>query len=311
MLGIALSLVSAFWFASSNVLIRRGVSVASPGQGIFVTVVLGAVLFLVFALATGQIFRAGELAPIAYAWLAGAGISHFIVGRYGAYRSIQAMGANRLAPLQALSIPYSVGVAVLLLDEVVTPLMAVGITLIIVGPFVMVQRRRNSANPATAAPAASAPTPATGSRDFTPKLAEGYLWGAVSALGFGTSPLFIRAAIHDVPIGIFGGFVSYLAATALLLVLMSPLKRVQEMRSLDKPSLRFFLGAGTAVFLAQLFRYIALGVAPVSIVTPLLRMGDVFTVILSWIVNRRLESFSGRVILGVVISVSGAMLLAF
>lgn len=301
MLGIALSLLSAFSFAMNNVLIRRGVTAASPAQGIFVTVWLGVPLFLIAALATGHLSRAGELSWLAYVWLAAAGIVHFIIGRYGNYRSIQAMGANRVAPVQSLSIPYSVAVAVILFDETVTLLMAIGIALIIVGPLIMVQRRR-AAVAVGAAPASS--------QTFAPKLAEGYLWGAISSLSYGTSPLFIKAAIEDIPVSMFGGFVSYLAAGLVLLFIMSPVKRAQHLRSINGMSFRFFLAGGTSVFFAQLFRYAALAVAPVSIVTPLLRMGDVFTLFLSFFMNRRMESFGPRVVGGILISVAGALLLA-
>jgi len=72
---------------------------------------------------------------------------------------------------------------------------------------------------------------------------------------------------------------------------------------------RLFLGAGLFVFLAQMFRFIALSMAPVAVVTPLQRAGIIFTLILSWILNRRLEYINWKVVLGILISVSGSVTL--
>ena len=49
--------------------------------------------------------------------------------------------------------------------------------------------------------------------------AEGYFFGILGATAYGTSPIFIRAALVDNGLGVFGGLVSYSAA-AVILVLM-------------------------------------------------------------------------------------------
>lgn len=74
-------------------------------------------------------------------------------------------------------------------------------------------------------------------------------------------------------------------------------------------TIRLFLGAGFSVFLAQMFRFIALSLAPVAVVTTLGRAGSVFTLGLSWLLNRDLEQITARVVIGVGFSVSGAVLL--
>ena len=62
-------------------------------------------------------------------------------------------------------------------------------------------------------------------------------------------------------------------------------------------------------FLANLFRFMALAIAPVSIVVPLLRISNVFSLFFSFLLNRSMESFDPRVILGIVVSGVGAALL--
>ena len=74
-------------------------------------------------------------------------------------------------------------------------------------------------------------------------------------------------------------------------------------------TVRLFLGAGFFVFAAQMFRFIALSLAPVAVITPLMRTGAVFTLGLSWAINRHLEKITWRVVAGILVSVAGAVVL--
>ena len=59
----------------------------------------------------------------------------------------------------------------------------------------------------------------------------------------------------------------------------------------------------------QLLRFFALKYSPVSVVQPLLGTVVVFTLIFSWIVNRRIDIFNYRVIAGMAIVVTGVFLI--
>ena len=61
--------------------------------------------------------------------------------------------------------------------------------------------------------------------------------------------------------------------------------------------------------MAQLFRFMALSVAPVVIVVPLLRAGGVLVVPMSYLINRKIESFEPRVMAAIALSLAGAILL--
>ena len=73
--------------------------------------------------------------------------------------------------------------------------------------------------------------------------------------------------------------------------------------------MRLFGGAGLSVFMAQLLRFFSLALADVTIVDPLMRTVGVFTLILSYLVNRRLEHITLGVVLGVLVSFAGSALL--
>ena len=321
MLGALFAVLSALSFGFSTIAARRGVVGSSASYGLYITVIMGVPLFVVAAAATGQLLDTFDLSLEALGMLSAAGVLHFLIGRYCNYRCIDAIGSNRSQPLQATNTLYSVVVAVLVLGENVTPLMFVGILLLMVGPLVMIERRRqpqpapteSGASPvATPASSQAAPSdaPARPNAATAPRYAEGYLYGLLSAAAYGTSPVMIRYALEDTGLGVAGGMVAYIAAASVLVASLALPGRIRDLSGFNLKIISFFLASAVAVFLAQLFRFAALAIAPVSVVTPLTRLGVVFTPFLAFIFNRNLESFSPRVLAGIAISGIGALLLA-
>ena len=300
MLGVFFVLISTFSFSVNSVLARRGLASAAASAGAFVTVMIGVPMFLVAALVTGQLFHAGDVPWAGYVQLAAAGIVHFGLGRYCNYRAVSAIGATRTSPVQALAVPYAVFIAFIFLGETINVAMAAGIGLMLVGPAIMVERRA-----VPVIEGASDTQPA-----FELRQAEGYLFAALSVGFYGTSPILIRAALAgNTDLAVFGGLVAYAAAAAALLAtLVIPVRR-ELIGAMRFSSVRLFLGAGFFVFAAQMFRFIALSLAPVAIVTPLMRTGAVFTLALSWAINRHLEKITWQVVAGIFISIGGTLLL--
>ena len=121
---------------------------------------LGVPFGLIAVLVTGQILRFGEVSPMGYLLLFGAGLVHFVIGRYCNYRAIGAIGASRSSPLQAFATPYSILMAVILLDEVVTPLMLVAIGFVLLAPAVMIERHPRTPAPAVVSNSETGDAPA-------------------------------------------------------------------------------------------------------------------------------------------------------
>jgi drug/metabolite transporter (DMT)-like permease len=309
MLGVALAIISSISFSLNSVMARRGLARATASAGAFVTVLLGVPLFLGASLVSGQLFNAGDIPLRGYLLLSAAGLLHFGVGRYFNYRAAAAIGATRAGSVQALTVPYAILIAFVFLGETISAIMGFGILLIIVGPTIMVQRVSKS-------PGRTPPPPSGGPATeqapaFQLRQVEGYLSAFATIGAYGTSPILIRAAVGNVDgVAIFGGLIAYSAAAAVLVATLVHPARRGLISAMHPSTVRLFLSAGTFVFLAQMFRFMALAVAPVAVVTPLMRTGAVFTLIFSWTLNRHLEVINRRVVAGILLSVTGAVILA-
>lgn len=313
-LGALLSLTSAFSFSVNSILVRRGIAGAgaTASQGAFITVLLGVPFGFVAVLATGQLLRFGEVSAMGYLLLFGAGLVHFVIGRYCNYRAIGAIGASRSGPVQGFATPYSILMAVVLLDEVVTPLMLVAIGLVLLAPAIMIERRPRTPAPAAVARQGGQDAPALRARVLELRQLEGYIFAFLAGIAYGTSPLFIRAALADATrTAAIGTFVAYMGAAAVLLATLALPGRRQLVNSINLYYMRLFGGAAFAVFFAQLLRFFALSMADVIIVTPLQRMVGVFTIILTYFLNRSFETLTWRVVAGVLVSVSASALLIY
>ncbi len=315
--GFLFAILSAASFGVHAPSIRRGALSGTVSQAVYLTVILGVPLFLLAAAVSGQLFQVYAIPLRGYLLLIAAGVFHFIGGRYCAYRAIDAVGATRASPIIAISTPYSVLMAILLLGEHVTLLMGLGILLIMIGPAIIIERTSqakrspgvaggsssNASGVSVKGPQAAVPT-------VTIRQAEGYLFGILAGVAFGTSPLLIRSAIMDTNLGILGGLISYSAAALVMVPFLVLQGRLVILRGINSTAMRWFLIATVAIFLAQMFRFVALSLAPVSIVSPLQRTSSMFTLLFSFLVNRRTESFGPRVIAGIILSVAGSVLLA-
>jgi len=297
-LGAILALLSAATFGLNNAALRRGVLTGSVFQALAVTVLIGVPLFLLMCVAFGALGALFEFSAAAWIWMSIAGIIHFVVGRYGNYRATEAMGAALSAPIQQISLLVALLLAITFLEETLTPLRLMGIVLVMVSPMIILKRRRNGAAARTAS-------------TFEPRYLEGTLWGAMGALGYGTSPLLIRIGLEGGGIveSIAAGFISYLAASVVVGgLLLVPANRA-ELLSLQPTPAGWFAFSGVAVFVSQVFRYMALAIAPISVVTTIQRTSVAFRVVFAWALNREHEVLDTRTCVGIGVSLLGILAL--
>jgi uncharacterized membrane protein len=286
-------------FAYANASMRRGVLRGTVMQAVAISLPVALPLFLIGMALTGGFPVLWSFSWRSLGLLALAGIIHFVLGRHCNYRATKAMGANLVAPVQQFSLVVTLVLAVVWLGETFTVLRMIGIALVVFGPGLVLRRDKRA-------------IATNGSSGYEPNLAEGYTFAILSAIGFGISPILIAEALHVKTIGsgIAGGFVSYVAATIALAVPLLLPGQWASVRALDRTTGRWFVVSGIAIAMSQMTRYMALAVAPVSVVTPIQRLTVVFQIYFGALVNPEHEVFGERLILGTAVSLIGAVALS-
>jgi drug/metabolite transporter (DMT)-like permease len=295
MIGSIFALVAAVFFASNTILIRRAVlKVSDASLGTLISVPMGVPLFFVALVVTGQTGDLFRFSWQEYFWLSLAGILHFVVGRSLYYGCVQVVGANIAGILRRTNILVSVVLGITLLSEPLSWKLAAGVSLIITGITL------------------------TGLSSQTFRSADGkiaripvkaVLLGFGCGLSWGISPIFIKLGLKGTGAAISGGFISFLAASVLLGLTLIGRQRRTAVNQLTPMAAGLFFSAGLFSFSANLVRYLALSLAPASVVTPLVATEPVFMMIFSFIFNRQLEIFSRPVIFGSILVVVGTILL--
>jgi drug/metabolite transporter (DMT)-like permease len=307
-LGGLLALLSAAAFAFETATARRGVLTATVSQALSITVPLGVPIFFLVAAAFGSLGSVLGFSSQAIFYLALAGVMHFVWGRYCNYRASKAMGANLVAPVQQSNMLVTLALAIWILGEHLTPMRVLGIVLVVLGPALTYDRSRHKASDTIA----GAPIEIDAHKVFRPNYAEGYLFALLSSTGYGISPVLVRLSLENrgLDSSLGAGLISYTAATlAFALILLLP-GQWRHVRALDPGAAKWFAISGVCVCFAQMLRYMALALAPVSVVTPIQRLSLVFRIYFGRILNPQHEVFGGKIIAATVVSLVGALALS-
>jgi drug/metabolite transporter (DMT)-like permease len=295
MIGSFLAILSAISFSLNKIFIRRAVlNVSDASLGILISVPMAVPLFFIILVFTGQTQTLFDFSWQGYLWMSLAGILHFVIGRAFNYKCVQVVGANIGNILTRSDIPISVIIGVTLLHEPLSWQLVLGVLLIIFGITLAglnTQMSDNSIGPFTKIPA------------------RAYVFGFGCGLSWGIAPIFVKLGLDGSATPIAGVFISFLAATAVLsLSLINRKRRSSLMRMTGRAALQFFIG-GFLSCVANLLRYLALDIAPASVVTPLVSITPVFGLFFAFLLNRKIEIFSKPVIIGTVTVVLGTILL--
>ena len=321
MLGALYAVMAAATFGFNNASARRGVLTGTAIQGMAISVPLGVPLFLIVAFFGGQLTEFDKLTTESILFLAGAGFMHFVWGRYCNMRSLAAVGSNIAGPVQQIQLLLALTLAIVLLGETLTPLKILGILLVVSGPSLILhgraaeKRRATRLRAQSVGAAAIDSTPTEDQADatksaFKPRMLEGYMFAFLSAIGFGTSPVLVSAGLRDSGLSLLGGLISYVAATIVVAVFLVLPRNIVQVRNMSRKSLPWFTLSAVAVWASQLFRYLALGIAPVTVVQPIQSLSLIFRMIFGFFINREHEALDRYVIGGIVLSFAGALALS-
>jgi uncharacterized membrane protein len=323
-LGGLIAILSAATFAFNNASVRRGVLSGTVLQAMAITVPIGVPISFAVALATGSLAAIAGFSTTALVALSLSGVMHFVWGRYCNYRATRAIGTNLVAPIQQVNLIFTLMLAILILGETLAPLRLLGIALVLLGPSFTLragappkqaprQALGADVTGATNAKSSSAEELALAGRPaFRPSYAEGYFWALLSATGYGLSPILVRIGLEGKGIGvsIAGNLVASIAATIVMALCLLPPGRLRHALAVGREPAKWFTLSGILVCISQLFLYMAMSIAPVTVVSPINRLSILFRLFFSRLLNPQHEVFGGKVVLGTIVSLAGAFALS-
>ena len=319
MLAALYAVLSAAAFGFSNASGRRGVLTGTAIQGMAISVPLGVPLFLITAYVGGQLTEFDRFGTWNIVLLAAAGFMQLVWGRYCNMRSLAAVGSNLAGLVQQFQLILSLTLAIVFLGETLTALKVLGILLVVSGPSFVIPGRQAEKRRAAhrlaqgfvgAATAMDEDAAAAAKPTFKPRLTEGYSFAFLSSIGFGTAPILVAAGLKGTGLGLVGGLISYVFATMVVAVLLLAPGNFLQVRKMSRKALLWFTLSAIAVWASQLFRYMALAIAPVTVVQPIQSLSLLFRMIFGYFMNREHEAFNLYVISGILLSFTGALALS-
>jgi DME family drug/metabolite transporter len=295
MSGEVLAILAALFYAIHHVILRRVVmKLTNATLGIYISVPLSIPLYLLIMLTMGQVGTITSFGWQNYLWLSANGILSYIIGRGLFYFGVQRVGANITSALTRIAPVIVLILGVTILNELLSLRLVAGVLLVVFGVIIIGLH----------------PDIYRGNIKLASGISvKGILFGLCTGISWGIGAIFIKLGLEGSNYPIVGAFISFSAATIGLSI------------SLFRSELRnalFNMGAKTALLFclpslflcgSNLLRFIALSMSPASVVIPLISTLPVMTIVLSFIVNRKLDVFNVNIILGAILVVVGSILI--
>ncbi|MFC1872717.1 EamA family transporter [Chloroflexota bacterium] len=288
--GIWLALGSAGALGVSAIATRKGSYYSGESiSPVAIDLTIGTLIMSGITFASGKWGSILSLSPASLWLLIGAGVIHFIFGRFLNYTCIRIIGANRATAIFRTQILYAIVFGILLLNEPLTIHLITGAICIATGATIAVS---NSENHDTGAS----------------RLKFGIISGLAGSFFWGISSVMIRPAIAELGSPYIALFVSISAAFVCLVAYLLATGRWRKFRQLPKISVIAFCASGFLTTLGNILRYAALFFIAASVVVPILSISAIFTVVFSRLINRDIEVFSVKLVGGILLTVAGTYL---
>ena len=288
--------MSGLFFSSQGIANRKAVMGRDVTSGTFLSVLISLPLIFPLIVWNGDLSKIFSSEPFSIFLLVLVGVVHYVIGRGLNTLSIKLIGVTRSVPIRETMLIHSVIFSIILLKETLTIVSAIAIALILTGVLVVAKSGAVSQDP----------------RVFKPgTLMKGVLVGLLGTSAWGITPVLTKAALPGISSPIMATWLSFVFGSIGWIALMLGTGKIGGIKTLGRDGILWFMLAGVLAAVAQLFSFSALGIEDVLFVIPF-RTGiaPIMTIILSYLLIRKLEMLNARVILGIAISSIGAMLIA-
>ncbi len=294
MSGALWALASGAGFGLFQSLNRRAVKEADALPSTFSLLLGSALVLSAIALVTDEPGRIWRAPPSALLHFFLASFFHFLLGWTLLNASQKRIGAARTSPLLSTTPVFATVLAALLLAEVPSPPVLLGVVVVVGGVYVI-----------------SAPA-----RDPRPvqDIATGWrasMYGIGAATCWAISPLFIRHGLEGLDSPLLGVTAGLWGCAALLaLILLVRPRKPGHLRRPAGEDAAFRVAAAVLVGLATWARWMAVDLVPISVALALTQVSVPIVLLLSPLVSgRHLELVSTRLWLGAALIVGGSSVL--
>ena len=277
----AYALAAALLSALATIFIRHGLRGSDPYVGVWINLMVGTVGLWIAVAATGGIGHPTATGVLLFLL---AGLIGTVGGRVFRFVSIEKVGPSISAALTNLHPLVAATLAILLLGDPVTVPILAGTAVIVVGTALL-----------------SFGGPQRGFR-------ARYLWLPLgSAFCFGIVAILRKVGLGHVGV-VMGSAINVTTAMVAFSAFVLASRRGGTM-TCDRRSLGWFVAAGVTENLSVFLNVVALGLATVSVVSPLVGSSPIFVLFLSFLFLRDVELLSTRIVIGTLLTVVGVVLI--
>jgi drug/metabolite transporter (DMT)-like permease len=291
-LGISFAILSTFMLGTNKLAVRKSLFNMDESFASFIAIILAIPIFGVPILAYG--WGSQPLSWQVVVVFAMAGILNYSVGRYFVWKSIALIGANRANVVASTQVVYAVAIAILALGQTVDFVEGGGITLVLVGVFLI-----SSGD--------------VGSSSLDPKVRRrGLMWGALGGLLWGFSQVLMQVGIAMYSNANTATFLVSAASLFGVVPVLLLVRKYQEKNPfrIDRKSLGMIVIAGLLANFGLYFRFAALQNTTLTIVATVNATNPIITLVLSYALIRELEFINRRTVVAILISVVGVLLMS-
>jgi uncharacterized membrane protein len=283
MLVESLSLLSAFLYACSSILTKRGLRNSNPYSAALVSSVVNTVFFgLVYLLAPVPF----SIEPIVIFAVAGVLASFF--GRLFLYRGLDEVDVSITSSIVGSSPLFSAVTAAILLGERFEPVIYIGILLIVSGVATLSLGGRTRHRP-----------------DWR---RSGIVWALLASACYGLSVTTRKVGYNILNSPILGATTGAFASLSVYLTFLMVSRRGGLVSTFTKGDTIFFVFAGVCSSLGLLTSHLATSWGAVTIVSTLVGSYPLFALVLSVLVLR--EKISVKTLLGSVFVILGVLVIS-
>lgn len=328
-MGEFLAVMAAFFFAASNIYANQGMIETDYNryEGLFVSVVVNNITNLVLLPFYLLVFSLPEFnlqGVVAYIL---AGFSATFLGRYLLFECIERVKASRATVLKITAPVFTVIIGVTLLNESLSPWELVGIAVVLIGVVVVSLDTQNFMNNAGKSSPSSASASSTNNNENSPsstgsQSAEevdsqrrakiGIILGVFAGLALGSGNVFRKLGTDFMGGPFFGVLIgSFTALVVLAIVSLASGKiQIRYRHVLLPPTLSWaYVKVGVWTSIAMYTIFVALDLAPVSIVNSLASVEPFGAIILSAIMLKKHDIITLRLLLGGTVVIAGSVLI--